>query len=211
MRITVWLTILLGLGFATFSGRFGYFEYFWLPWEFLAATSAAAYNLFAIFVFVVPQTHHGAIDDLLKSGWKILVAIVRFATPLALFSLIALQLLPGQTTLHLSWNLRQRLIATMIAFSAMLIGDAIIYSRLRAGVTSAPSAPRELWRSEIRTLMNFVQVPFIASYIALLYVLQHAHDADPRTIEAFVGGAAAFEVIVQNTIHAAIQLHRPSP
>lgn len=210
MRLLVWLLVLFGLGLATFRGWFGAFPHFWMPWEFLAAVSAAAYNCFAVFVFVVPHAYFGAMDDFVKGGWKLLVAVVRFLVPIVLFSLIGAHLLPGQSVVHLQWDVRERLVVTTMAFIAMLLGDAITFSRLRMGVSSALPAQRDMWRNEIKTLMMFVHLPFIASYIALLVLHHHARDHDPLTIEAFVGGAAAFEVIVQNTIHAAAQV-RPHP
>jgi len=61
------------------------------------------------------------------------------------------------------------------------------------------------WRQEFRDHIYFVHAPFILSYLVLLIVYAGRRNSGSEaelTLQAFLGGASALEVLLQSTIHA---------
>ena len=206
--VAFWLATLVGTCYFVFWSGSIQFHHFWHQWEFFSASSAALYNLliFAA-VFFLRRRDGRTLDYALGSGIKkFLVFMFRFMVPILLLVWVGVLVWLDRNELSISHATTQlKLRITFGAFLSFLIGDSIILTRLRTQEGTLPDSTLKGWRREFKTHIYYVHLPFILSYLVLLtlYAQQAgASAAENLSMQTFLGGASALEVLLQSTIHA---------
>ena len=171
--------------------------------------SAALYNaLIFASVFFLRRRDGRTLDYALGSGLKkLLVFFFRFLFPILLFAWVGLIVwLDRSAAEPVKHHLVElKLLVTLSAFVSFLIGDIIILTRLRTPEGTLSEYTLRGWRHEFKTHIFFVHLPFILSYLVLFAVYASRAGSPPDvelSLQSFLGGASALEVLLQSTIHA---------
>jgi len=213
-QLFIWISVVVLLSAAVFSGAFVRFDHFWQEWEFLAAATAAVYNLF--FAVVVYASRHeegeGTLHDALADSVSITIhLLLRVSLPSFLFVGTTIVILcdrqegGGPVSTH---SVMLKLLLTLAAFITVWTGDLVTAHRLR-GVDPEGPTP-SAWISYFKRRAWLIDSPFVVAYTVLtfLYMLYRYDSANlakgnafALLLQAFVGGASALEMMIQSAIH----------
>jgi len=214
-QLSVWLLVVAVLSVLVFSGVIFTFDHFWQAWEFLAAATAAVYNLFFAIVVYASREEKGEGTLHAALGSKAAVAthlILRVSLPSFFFvgtmvvvlwdRQIGTAPVPGHSVLL-------KLGLTLVAFLTVCAGDFVTERQL-AGVTLPDYSSPHGWIKYFKTRVWLIDLPFVVGYIGLICIYA-MYRYDPRNasrpedsellIQAFVGGASALEMMIQSAIH----------
>jgi hypothetical protein len=215
MKLVIWISVVTLLSIIIFSGTVVRFHHFWEAWEFLAATTAAIYNLcFAVVLFALRhEKDEGTLHSALSDNKLIMVhLLLRVSLPTLFFIGTAMVIL---------WDLHAggtpvppervflKLFLTVGGFVTILIGDFVTEHQL-GGITKPNNRPPVGWMSYFRTRVWLIDLPFVVGYCGLI-VIYATYRYDPidaissaqhaLLVQAFVGGASALEMMIQSAIH----------
>ena len=214
-QLWVWIVVVGALTIATFSGAIVRFDHFWQAWEFLAAATAAVYNLcFAVVVFASREERgEGTLNDALADSYAVSThLLLRVSLPSLFFFGTMVVILWGRhvgsgpvPTRHVLLKLS----LTFAAFVTVWIGDLMTQHQLSGIVNSDHRSP-QAWIGYFKNRAWLIDLPFVIGYAGLIciyaiygyhpVVLQKA-DEHALLVQAFVGGASALEMMIQSAIH----------
>jgi hypothetical protein len=207
--VLLWVFTLVASAYFVFDSGLVAFHHFWHRWEFFSAVSAALYNaLIFASVFFLRRRGGVTLDDALGSGLKkLFVFFLRFLVPILLLAWLGLLVWLDRAAIaplaHRTSELK--IWVALLAFVSFLLGDSLILRCLGVPDGTLHEYAFMRWRREFKNHIFFVHMPFVLSYIVLLAVYgseRNATSASELTLQAFLGGASALEVLLQSTIHA---------
>jgi len=214
-QLWIWIVVVVFLSAATFSGVVVRFDHFWQSWEFLAAATAAVYNLcFAVVVYASRQEkEEGTLNDALSDNFAVSThLLLRVSLPSLFFFGTMVVILwdrhvgsnpvPGR-------NVLLKLSLTFAAFVTIWVGDLVTQHQLR-GIVNANHRSPHAWIGYFKTRAWLIDLPFVIGYAGLIciYTTYGYHplisarpDEHALLVQAFVGGASALEMMIQSAIH----------
>ena len=201
-KLTWWigvniLLIVLGTVF-----RFGHF---WQRWEFLAAATAAAYNLFFSIVAYAYATEPGGktlSKTLQDPKYVVIYFILRVSAPSAFFLASAALILGDRDVGHRPVrpsDVILKLVMTFFAFTAVWLGNMLTERHLRTKL----GAGELRWAQQLKRHAWLIDLPLVVGYLGLflIYIGHRYVTEDELLLQAFVGGASALEMLILSAVH----------
>lgn len=183
------------------------FAHFWQRWEFLAAATAAAYNLFFSFVSYAYTAEPGGktlSKTLQNPSYELLYLFLRVSIPSLMFigsaGLILGDRNVGRGPIAVS-DVILKLAMTFVAFTAVWLGDILTERHLRTRLGSTEGELR--WAQHLKRHAWLVDLPLVVGYfgLILIYVSHRSNTEGELLLQAFVGGASALEMLVLSAVH----------
>lgn len=179
---------------------------FWLRWELLASTASALFYLLCIPLAGVSSRDGHKLSELVENNARgVLINLLRHTFPGVALGVVTATILvevflhQGESMATPRWEVSMRLGLVLLALIMFLLGDALLLRRLES-VKDAES-----WREEITTEIWFVDLPFAVAYAVLFFFYQwraRSTFVADHSLEPFVAGAGALEILVRSMIHA---------
>jgi hypothetical protein len=219
-QLWIWIVVVVFLGTTTFSGVIVRFDHFWQAWEFLAAATAAVYNLcFAVVVYASRQEKgEGTLNDALSDSFAVSThLLLRVSLPSLFFFGTMVVILWGR---HVGFDpvpgrqVMLKLSLTFAAFVTIWIGDLVTHHQLRGIVNEKHQSP-QAWIGYFKTRAWLIDLPFVIGYAGLICIyttygsfplVSPKPDEHALLVQAFVGGASALEMMIQSAIHGFSEL-----
>jgi hypothetical protein len=213
-QLLVWIALVCVLSGIVFSGAVVTFEHFWHAWEFLAAATAALYNLFfAIVVYASRrEPHEGTLHDALSDGGAVAThLLLRVSLPSLLFfgtMVVVLWDRQAGASPVPARSVLLKLFLTLGAFVCIWTGDFVTARYLSDPKSSDHRLPFG-WIVYFRTRLWLIDLPFVVGYAGLICVYSmYRYGPVASTsmehqllVQAFIGGASALELMIQSAIH----------
>lgn len=199
------------------------FKSFWHRWEFVAAASSALFSsvVFAVLYYLPPPGERPLFSFIHTGGVHLLIHFFRFVLPVVMLVLVSVFVTLERTHAEPlpTAAVSRKLILTAVAFLSFAIGDYVVLDALIEGfdaralvglrgdwpLWSSLSPPSANWSREFAGLLYYVDLPFLGSFsVLVVYWLKWLKPCIQQSeAQAFLGGAAALEVLVQSLAHAA--------
>lgn len=208
-KLAAWIGVNLVLLVLGTVFRFGHF---WQRWEFLAAATAAAYNLFFSYVGYAYAAEPGGktLSKTLQAPfYEVLYLCLRVSVPSLMFLASAALILGdrhvGKAPVDPA-DVVLKLVMTFLAFTAIWLGDTLTERHLRMKLGASDGELR--WAQHLRRHAWLIDLPLVVGYLGLtlLYIGHRYGTEEELLLQAFIGGASALEMLILSAVHGFAEL-----
>lgn len=208
--LSAWIVLILIFCAIVLPGRIEWlkFDHFWQKWEFLAATTAAAYNLFFTIVIYAygTQADSTTLHKVLQTPLSVAVyLILRVSLPSLLLAGAAVVIWSDRAHGHQQpvdpKGVVLKLVLTFLAFAAICVGDLLTSRHLQH--KKHPHEADLEWARHLKRHAWLIDLPLVLAYLGLVVIFighQNTRE-DMLLLQAFIGGASALEMLILSAVH----------